>query len=92
MNYDYDYVNDDGDKIQRTTVTKETGETEIGEINISALYERPGRRTTGNVDILVHEAMCDAEDVDNPAVPTTVDVARQARRRIKRRREGGEPA
>lgn len=90
MNLDYTFVNDDGDKIKRTSVAKETGETEIGEVNLSAMFEHTGRRTTGDVDILVHEATCDAEDVGNPAVPSNVEVARQARRRIERRRNGGD--
>lgn len=89
MNWEYDYVNDDGDKIRRTTVAKDTGETEIGEINVSALFEHTGRRTTSDTDILVHEATLDPETVGNPAAPATVEVAREARRRIERQRDSG---
>lgn len=87
MNYEYDYVNDDGDKIRRTTVAKDTGETEVGGINVSALFEHTGRRLTGDIDILVHEATLEPEAVGNPAVPSNVEVAREARRRIERRRD-----
>lgn len=50
----------------------------------------PGRRVTSNVDILTIEAFADAETVDNPAVPANIEVARKARSRIERQRDGGE--
>lgn len=90
MNFDYDYVNDEGDKIKRSSVEKDSGETHRSEINVSALFEHTGRRTTGNIDILVYEGLYDPEGVDNPAIPTNIEAARQARRRIERGREGGD--
>jgi hypothetical protein len=49
----------------------------------------PGRRVTSNVDILAIEGVSEPETVDNPAVPANIDVARKARSRIERHRNGG---
>lgn len=50
-----------------------------------------GRRTTGDIDILVIEAelVAEGKDVENPAIPADTDVAREAAERIVER--GMEP-
>ena len=69
--------NDDGDY----TYTKETG----GEVNVSRMF-RPGKRKTGDVDMLVHEARLADETSGedwNPSFPINGDVADRALERIE---------
>lgn len=63
----YDYINDDGDKM------KKKGSTDI---NISTIYECPGSRKTENTDILAieHEVIESQTAIENPAAPLNDDV------------------
>jgi len=73
---------DSGDLIYTEKYTTPSGGTRTEESNVSKLLE-PGKRTTGDVDILVHAAKQHAEDgVDNPAYPSSADVANEACRKI----------
>lgn len=73
---------DSGDLIYKQEFSTPSGGTRTEESNVSKLLE-PGKRTTGDVDILVHEAEQDAEEgIDNPAYPATADVANEACRKI----------
>ena len=74
--------NDDGDLIYEKEYETRSGGKRTEKTNVSELLQ-PGKRTTGDVDILVYEAKQAAErGVDNPAYPATADVANEACRKI----------
>ena len=81
---------DSGDLVHEQEIEHSQGHTTTEETNLSALLN-PGRRTTGDVNILLHEARQAAEDgVDNPAFPASIETTNEAVPKIKA--EGLEPA
>lgn len=79
-----------GDLVHEREISHRQGHTTTEETNLSALLN-PGRRTTGDVDILLHEARQAAADgVDNPAYPANAETTNEAVPKIKN--EGLEPA
>lgn len=88
MRLPYDKTNENGDKIRN-----EPTDSGIKEVNMSAMFERPGRRTTSEVDILVYEALAyddpEEEDPKNAAVPGSEEVRKEAEKLIERARERG---
>ena len=79
-----------GDLVYEKEVQHSQGYTVTEETNLTKLLN-PGKRTTGDVKILLHEARQAAEDgVDNPAFPANVETTNEAVPKIKA--EGLEPA
>jgi hypothetical protein len=80
-----------GEYVYEQKIELPSGGTDVEKCNVTKLFT-PGKRTTGDVDILVHEAHQAAEmGVDNPAYPADSDVANEACRKIIER-DGLEPA
>jgi len=85
---EYDYINDDGDKIRDNSYTHpEYGEVEE-KINLTNLFQT-SLSTTTNVGMLVAEAELLEEgrigERSNPHIPATMDVLEQAKDRIEAR-------
>lgn len=81
-----------GDLVHTKEVTHKQGHTITKETNLSALFN-PGKRTTGDVNILLHEArqaVSERPGPDNPAFPASAEATNEAVPRIKE--EGLEPA
>ena len=79
-----------GDLVHTHEQKHEQGHTTKEVTNLSKLLN-PGKRTTGDVSILLHEARQAAEKgVDNPAFPADIETTNEAVPRIKA--EGLEPA
>jgi hypothetical protein len=76
--------NDNGDLVHETEYTHKQGHTVTERVNLTKLLN-PGQRTTGDVDILVHEARqaeSDRHGPENPAWPTNGDIANEAIQKI----------
>lgn len=74
--------NDGGELIYEQEIELSNGGTKTDRCNVSKLLQ-PGKRTTGDVSILVHEARQAAEDeVGNPAYPANAETATEACRKI----------
>jgi len=82
--------NDDGDLVWEKSVGVVDGTTQTREVNVSALLQETPR-TSGDVSLLVIEAELIAEGrgLDNPAKPTTAEVAEQV---VDRLDDGVQPA
>lgn len=81
---------DNGDLVYEKEVEHKQGHTQTKETNLSKLLN-PGKRHTGDVNILLHEARQHAEKgVDNPAYPADKETLNEAVPKIKD--EGLEPA
>jgi len=79
-----------GELVHEKEIQHSQGHTVTEETNLSKLLN-PGKRTTGDVNILLHEARQAEEDgVDNPAFPADADTTNEAVPKIKA--EGLEPA
>jgi len=81
---DYDEINDDGDKIEKVTHQKKSGETVTSESNLTALYTA-GPATTGTTKLLVLEAEMVAEgyELENPHIPMDTETMEQAKQQIE---------
>lgn len=75
--------NDDGDLIYTKTVTGPAGSQREIEVNCTTMYA-PGRRKSGNVELLVIEAELAADGVElgNPAFPIREEIADQVHARL----------
>lgn len=75
--------NDDGDLIYTKTVEAPNGTRKEIEVNCTKMYA-PGRRRSGNVDLLVIEAelAADGKDLGNPAFPIREEVAEAVHSRL----------
>jgi len=71
--------NKDGQLIWEKKIPGPEGTTKTHDVNVTALLS-PGKRTTGDVDILVHEAKQD--NVDNPAFPANQETLNEAAKEI----------
>lgn len=82
--------NDDGDLIYERDIPGPEGTSRTVDVNVTKLYS-PGRRKSGNVDLLVTEAemAADGIELNNPAFPTYGEIAEQVHERLG---EGVDPA
>ena len=82
--------NDDGDLVFERKIHHNEGHTETRRTNLTVLFT-PGARITGDVSMLVIEAglVADGVELDNPARPSTADVAEAV---IARLDDGVRPA
>ena len=79
-----------GGLIHTKKIKHPQGHTTKEVTNLSALLN-PGKRTTGDITILLHEArQAEEKGVDNPAYPADIDTTNEAVPKIKD--EGLEPA
>lgn len=84
------HTNAEGDLVHKREYTHETGDTKTEKMNLSKLLN-PGKRTTADFDILLHEArQAERDGVDNPAFPTRESIRTEAEARIES--EGLTPA
>lgn len=84
MNLPYDNTDENGHKIR-----EQPEHSGIKDIDMTVMFERPGKRVTGSLDILVYEGLAGRPDVKNAAIPSGIEAARQARHHIERARERG---
>lgn len=74
---------DNGDLVYTKEIEHPQGFTQTKETNLSKLL-KPGKRTTGDVEMLLHEARQHEESgVDNPAYPADRDTLNEAVPKIK---------
>ena len=76
--------NDNGELVHKTEYTHKQGHTVTEKVNLTKLLN-PGKRTTGDVNILVHEAEqaeSDRKGPENPAWPTNGEIANEAIQKI----------
>lgn len=75
--------NDDGNLIYTKEIPGPHGGRREIEVNCTHMYQ-PGRRKSGNVDLLVIEAelAADGKDLGNPAFPIREEVAEQVHARL----------
>jgi len=80
----HDYVDEDGDKIEKELVAGPAGSTKEIETNLTELYTA-GPATTGKVDLLVLEAEIVAERgvMENPHIPIDTETRDAAKAQIK---------
>lgn len=75
--------NNDGDLIYTKEIPGPEGTTREVDVNVSKLY-RPGRRKTGDVELLLIEARlaADGKELGNPAFPINGEIADQFHERL----------
>lgn len=75
--------NEDGDLIYKREFTGPEGGNRKQEVNCTAIYS-PGRRKSGDIEMLVLEAEMAADGVElgNPAFPTNGEIAEQVHDRL----------